>query len=52
MGVNHVHEHDEERSPEERARDRAARFAAALEAVRRDHAGAIDAADRAARSGA
>lgn len=48
MGVNHVHEHDE-RSPEERAQDRAARFAAALEAVRRDHAGAIDAADRTAR---
>lgn len=45
MGVNHVHEHGDERTPEEVARDRAARFVAALEAVRRDHAGAIARAD-------
>lgn len=41
MGVNHVHEHEPERPPEEVARDRAQRFAAALVAVLRDHAQAL-----------
>lgn len=45
MGVNHVHEHGDERTPEEVARDREGRFAAALEAVRRGHARAIERAD-------
>lgn len=45
MGVNHVHDHGDERPPEELARDREARFASALEAVRRDHARAIARAD-------
>ncbi len=44
MGVNHVHDHDE-RTPEDVARDRAERFARALEAVRRDHARALARAD-------
>lgn len=47
MGVNHVHDHGDERTPEEVARDRAARFTAALEAVLRDHAGALARADQA-----
>lgn len=41
MGVNHVHEHEPERSPEELARDRAQRFSAALAAVLRDHQDAL-----------
>ncbi|MCO5165835.1 MAG: hypothetical protein M9894_05645 [Planctomycetes bacterium] len=46
MGVNHVHAHDDEpRSPEEAARERADRFAAALEAVLRDHREALARAD-------
>lgn len=48
MGVNHAHAHDDEpRSPEEAARERADRFAAALAAVLRDHAEALARADAA-----
>lgn len=48
MGVNHAHSHEEERVPPgELARDRAERFARALEAVMREHARALALAERA-----